>query len=284
MQQLILKIQDALSYEPLSISEIAKRLDINWRTAEHYLNVLRQLGLVEEIETKHTRAFYKKAKDNYFDLPIKKEDNKKISTIFYYIKKYCMELFDKEPTKTQAYKTLWHIDQRLNLKLPIGWYRYGPCCVQVYKGDESAEITLSSETKNIIKEITKTDCAVDKLALQKRVYSEENMQLYLTKEELRKGIDDKEQLNLSLMDLIKYSPEETVEVVTDFARAALLIGWKKVSQCFEFVWKYIAMVVFKKSLEFYFHENINRYLDSQIDAAKKEAQTHIHDLVKTQLK
>ena len=40
---------------PLSISEISKKSEINWRTAERYLKILKDYGVIEE--KNDTRTF-----------------------------------------------------------------------------------------------------------------------------------------------------------------------------------------------------------------------------------
>ena len=81
------------------------------------------------------------------------------------------------------------------------------------------------------------------------------------------------------MDLIKYAPKETIDVTTDFARATLLLNWEKTKTIFETFWRYITLVVFKKSLRSYYQDNINIYLTKKIEEAKKEAQLEILNLV-----
>lgn len=278
-------IKTNLAKKTLSISDIAKTLKINWRTAENHLEKLKNLDIVGEIENKKSRIFFYKDKNNYFEIPIREEDRKKISTIYFEIKKTCLKIFKKEPTKTQVYKIMWKINKKLKLNLPIGWYQYGPCCVQVYEGNETKETDLNKETIVLIKETTKEYCDLDNSTLQKRVYVESKNNLYLTKQKLmEEESSSKTELNLLLMDLIRYTPDETINVITDFSRASLLIGWKKTKSDFmQFVWKYITLVNFKNSLKVY-NENIELYFNKKIDTAKKEAQIAIMDLVRNRVK
>ncbi|MDK2907935.1 MAG: hypothetical protein PWQ87_393 [Candidatus Woesearchaeota archaeon] len=81
-----------------------------------------------------------------------------------------------------------------------------------------------------------------------------------------------------LIDLIKYAPKEASEVVTDFARATLLLGLDKTKDIFADLWKFIATISFKDSLEFYYGKNIEYYLS--IEEEKKEAQLAITNLVR----
>lgn len=281
-QEIIDSIKDILMDKPLSISEISEKLKINWRTAENYLEILKRLELVEERNIKNTRTFFYKDKDNYFDLPIKNKDARLISSIYSKIKESCLKLLKKEPTKTQVYKIIWNLNNKLNLGLPVGWYKYGPCCVQIYQGDEIEQKELKINEIKLINEITKEYCSLDNIALQKKVYSDAENNLYLAKESLLEfDSGNKEKLNMILMDLIKYSPKETIETTTDFSRATLLLGWDKTRTIFNIFWRYIALVTFKQSLESYYSSSLEIYLDKKIEDAKKEAQLYITNLVRS---
>src|SRR3989344_1000189 len=276
-------IKIALRDEPLSISEISEKLSINWRTAENNLRILESLGLVFERNIKNRRTFFYKEKNNYFDLPVKNEDIKKINTIYHHIKEFCKKFYNQEPTKTQAYKVIWKINKELKLNLPIGWYMYGPLCVQEFCSNEPKEINFAGNTISLIEKTTKEFCSLDNFKLQKKVYNESDENLYLTKEKLISGtLTNKEDINSVLVDLIKYAPPETVEVVTDFARATLLVGLEKTLSCFlEAVWKYVTLVRFRDSLTNYY-QDLSGYM--KIDETKKEAQLRILDIVKSHVK
>ena len=57
-QEIIDSVKCQLMDKPLSVSEISEKLKINWRTAENYLEILKKLDLVKEINIKNTRTFY----------------------------------------------------------------------------------------------------------------------------------------------------------------------------------------------------------------------------------
>jgi len=278
------KIKDVLKDEPLSISEIAKKLKINWRTAQDYLNILEKLELVEKKDIKNTKTYFLRDPNNYFKLPVKKEHEKKISTIYYYIRKFCYQRFGQEPTKTQVYKIVWKINQKLKLGLPVGWYKFGPCCVQVYQGNEEKEYAFESKAISLIRETTHKYCACDNFTLQNQIYAEAGKKLYQIKEKLVRGVfENKEDINPLLMDLIKLAPRETIDVVTDFARTVLLINnWNITKPIFNSVWKYITLIEFRNTLEDYYgKERLRNYLEGHIEEARKEAQLEINDLVKS---
>jgi len=277
-------IKELLKEGPKSISEISKELGINWRTAENYLEILEKLGLVDEVDNDHTRIYFYKDKNNYFELYVRKKDGRLISSIYHQIKKICQEKFGREPTMTQVYKIIWNVNNKLKLNLPIGWYRYGPCSVQIYQGNED-DYKIDSIISKSVKETTEEYCSMDSSSLQDKIYKDEGKEPYLTKKklmELKDSEEDKEELNNILMDMIKFSPKEAIEVVTDFARATLLLGWGETRECFnDHVWKYITMVIFKESLEGYYKKDLAQYFDKKIEQAKKESQLLIADLVKT---
>ena len=283
-QEIVDAIIKLLSEGPKSINEISTKAEINWKTAEEYLKLLENLGRVSEKDIKNTRTFFYKDKNNYFELYIKNRDKKTISSVYSKIKKICQEKFSKEPTKTQVYKIIWKVNEKLNSNLPIGWYRYGPCSVQIYQGDEEY-YKLDNTISKAVKETTEEYCELDNISLQKKVYEDAKKNLYLTKQKLIElNPENKEELNNILMDLIKFSPKETIEIASDFARATLLLGFENTRECFnEAVWKYITMVIFKESLESYYKGNLGKYFDKKIEQAQIEAQSLISDLVTTHM-
>lgn len=280
----ILRIVSILKENPSSINEISKKAKLNWRTAKGYLDLLKQLDLVMDADIKRSKLFFYKDANNYFNLPVKKRDGKIISTIYHYIKKFNMDIYGNEPSKTQVYKIIWHVNGKFKLDLPIGWYKYGPCCVQAYKGGEKILADLSPRMLSEIKETTRDYCSCDKFALQERIYEETNERLYLAKTRLIKSDKlSKKDIHPILLDLIKFAPSESVDVVTDFARASLLIGWEKTGVIFEKLWAYLATIRFKQSLAFYYGY-IDYYLEKAIEDSRKEVQIEVTDLIRCGLK
>lgn len=282
--EIINSIKEKLIQKPCSISDIADR-SMNWRTAEYYLGLMKSLGLVKERIVKNKRVFYYLELENYFKIPVKKSQSKIISSIYAKIKEFCLAIYNKEPTKTHVYKILWDVNKKLGLKLPVGWYMFGPICVQVYKGDEKYEMKygrLNEKTILAIKETTKEYCKYDSLRLQGIIYEQEHEQLYQLKERIL-ALEDKSKLNLNLplLDLIKAVPKEAVETTTDFVRATLLLGWEKTKTIFELIWKYITLIRLKESLKEYYGDAIDIYLDECIQSTKKEVQVMLIDLVKS---
>ena len=263
------KLISLLKENPCSISDVSKKLGINWRTAKSYLSLLKSLDLVKEDKNR----FFYKDKNNYFHLPVKPKHEKIIRAIYTLINKFAK----REPTKTQAYKILWKVDKQFNLHLPIGWYKYGPCPEIIHTGDENTSYNLPKEQVSFIKETTEEYVALDNFDLQKKIYQEEKKGLYLVKEELLHSEENKP--NDVLMNLIKAVPKEAVETTTDFVRTVLLLGWnEKTRGCFNYLWKYLTIISHKETLSFYY-EDIGVYMDNKIADAKKDAQLMILNLV-----
>jgi len=266
-------IESLLKEKPLLFSEIVETVDIDRRTVERYLQLLEQWGIIIEKNIENKKMFFLKEENNYFQLPIKQKHQNLISTIYNKIKLFCKEIYFKEPTKTQVYKIIYLVNQKFNLDLPIGWYLYGPCCVQVYQGDEDVRSPLKKDVLNYIKEITEKYCKYDNIELQRIIYKQEDNELYQIKEKLI-SLDcpsDKKNINSILMELIRLVPEEAVEITTNFARVTLSRGWNdKTKDCFRLLWKYLSTIKFKQTLKY-----DDLYFEYQINSLKKETQLEL---------
>ncbi len=278
-KNIVKAISDSLRKSPKSISDLADDVGINWRTAENHLNILKFLGVVKEVKQGKKRIFLFRQENTYFRLPVRPTDEEKINSFYSKIKDFCNKFHEHDPTKTQAYKVLWKINKNLGLDLPIGWYRYGPCCVQVYQNDEKPG-ELSAKEKSLCRDLTREFCALDNIELQNRIYEEENRELYKLKQRLDCN-PDRKTLNNIFFKMIKSVPDETVETVTDFARVTLFAGWDKTQHIFELLWKYIAMITYKESLKPYYGEFVKYYFDKDIESTKRETQLRITALFKS---
>ena len=75
-------------------------------------------------------------------------------------------------------------------------------------------------------------------------------------------------------------PKETLDLVTDFARATMLLGWEKTrSIFFSSLWKYISLVNFKESLRTYYGDEIEEYLKDKIEEKKQEAEEQLDQVI-----
>ena len=71
-----------------------------------------------------------------------------------------------------------------------------------------------------------------------------------------------------------------MDVVTDFARTALILGWGKTRECFDLVWKYVSLVIAKQKLQSPYKERTDSYLENKIKETKRDAQECITGLVR----
>ncbi|MBL7055343.1 helix-turn-helix transcriptional regulator [Candidatus Woesearchaeota archaeon] len=278
--EIIPVVLNALRIGEQTLNQLSKSSKINRVTLSQYISAFEKAGVLKTKKLGRERHIQlRNNPDSYFDLPIKEEDNKKLSTIYSYIKETCLKLYNKEPTKTQVYKILWELNKERNF--PIGWYQHGPCAVRIYRGTEHKHQELDKDEKELIKRKVEEYCKLTSEELQKKVYSKENNELYLLKEKLiTKPEIEKDELNGLLMDLIKLTPKETISTVSDFVRTSLLLGWEKSKFLFtEHVWKYISLVVFKESLRDYYGDSIDLHLQEKINEIKIESNRIIENLV-----
>lgn len=276
-------IVKSLKAGPGSITDIAAAADINWRTAESYLENLKKLNIVEEEKVKNKRLFFYRDMDNYFKLPIREKDEQKINTLYAEIREFCQSLYQKDPTKTQAYKIVWKVNKELNLQLPVGWYKYGPTVAKPYTHNHKATYNFNKETIKAVKETTEEYCKLDNVSLQLKIYKEEHKKLYLAKtaiESLEQQAT-KEELRTTIGRFRENTPEESYEVVTDFMRTTIMTGWNlKTEEAFNLLWDYISKITYRDTLDYYGKEK-ERYFKESITKAKREAQLYIKDLTQS---
>jgi DNA-binding transcriptional regulator YhcF (GntR family) len=268
------RIVDELREGPKTTRQISDNLKINWATADKYLNYLEGFGRVKSKETTK-KLFYLKQKENYFDLPLTKEQENKINKIYQIISK------TNKVTRTQAQKILFQANKDLNLKLPIGWYQFGPITIMPYE-NKDYQSTYNFDDKQIstIKEITNEYAKIDNFELEDEVYKQESNKLYLTKKTLSSVNFKKDDLNILLMDFLTFSPDETKELVTDYVRTVMLIGFNdKTKDLFNLVWKYVAIINFKNDLKKCYEYDIELYFDEKIKQIKDEINLILDNLV-----
>lgn len=264
------EIIDQLRTQPLAINELAEKLKLNWRTAKNRLEHLRSLDLVFENEEGNKRVFYLKDKDNYFDLPLTKQQEDIVLAIFSQIRQTA------QVTKTQALKILYETNKQFSLNIPVGWYLYGPICLKPLT-EQSTNHNLPNNVIQFIRETTteyakKTNSEVEDIIYQ------ENSLYRIKKSILQTPLG--ENINVQLMDFIKEVPEETKEIATDCARAIMLVGWnQETKNAFELTWNYIGMINFKHTIQEHYDYNITHYF-KYLKQKKQDAQLEILNIVK----
>ena len=263
-------VVEALQKNPLSINEIAEQCNLNWRTAKSYLEELKNINVVFEQQEGTKRVFYLKDINNYFDLPVTKPQEDVILAVFSQIRQVA------SVTKTQALKILYETNKQFGLAIPLGWYLYGPICVKPFT-DQSTSYQLSEEISHFVKETTREYASKTNSEVEDLVY-QENSLYQLKKSILQAPLH--EDINVLLMDFIKEVPQETKELVTDCARAIMLIGWtQETRNAFALTWKYVATIHFKNTLQEHYGYDIRSYF-RQLPQKQQDAQLEILNLVK----
>ena len=254
------EIVDELRSGPKTTRQISDSLEKNWATVDKYLRYLEGFGRVKS-ESDTRKRYYLKQKENFFDLPLTKDQEEKINKIYQIIADTA------KVTKTQAQKILFRVNKELNLNLPIGWYQFGPITVKPYE-DKVYESNHKFSNKDIskIKEITTKYSKLDNFDLENKVYKEENNELYKKRKELisMSFEENKDRINMNLMDFLKLVPIEVKDLTEDFLRATLLLGWNaKTREIFDDLWKFVAKINFKNSISKHYDYNIDSYFNLQ---------------------
>jgi predicted transcriptional regulator len=188
-QVLIQKLMESLTKGSKSITEISKETGLDRTAISKYLDSLEKSGiLVEDINGKK-KIFTLNTKfrtDTYFGLPIDKEKEKLIDSLYYLIRNYWKSVTGKEPLKTHVHKSLYKINKQCTLNLPMGWYLFGALCVKPYDPCSDYSFTGLNKkenecTKKVIDSYSKNAYAFQTKLQQ---YREEGNYFYLLKEEI----------------------------------------------------------------------------------------------------
>ena len=117
-KELIKRIIKSISENPKSIHEIAQEIESNWESIKLYLESLKDAGVVHETLDGNKRIFSLvdtnalNRNGNYFNLPIKSQDEKLINSLFAKIREDWKNAAGIYPGKTQVQKTLVRVNKR----------------------------------------------------------------------------------------------------------------------------------------------------------------------------
>jgi predicted transcriptional regulator len=290
-KELIKRILKSVSDAPKSIHEIAKDCESNWESIKVYLESLKDAGVLHETEISNKRVFSLaqcekiNKNGNYFDLPIKSEDEKLIDSLFFKIREKWKQKTGMIPGRIQVQKTLARINKECSLNLPIGWYLFGPVCAKPY------DPVLQYEFGGLNPKIeTCVTTVVSRYSIQKTAselkllhYNEENHTLYKTKEILFSLLSSASfskkyihEINNQLYTLLKNSPpifdKVSKELVNDFVGLVLQmintlsdedlkLVKNDIYQSFNEIWKLIALYNYFSDLEPYYVKNFSKEIE-----------------------
>ena len=183
------KILDALNAKPLNALDISKAINSNWSTVKSYIVELVKEEKVKELAFGEKNVIYVKVTgDTYFNLPVKEKDRDMMKFIFSNAIREYRRLKGTQIKKTELAKLVYHIDSKMNLKLPIVWYLYGPMPLMIIDVQRDYSTTYIPENgRQIIKEIEKWITEKSKMYVReivKECYLQSNAKLYDLKQDL----------------------------------------------------------------------------------------------------
>jgi predicted transcriptional regulator len=239
-QLIVNKIILSLKNGKKTVYEIAKDVGTNWASIKKYLETLSESGMILQSEENGKRIFCFNEfprtvrDDTYFGLPLAKDVENKIDSLFGLIKKEWKKETDIYPGKTQMQKCFVRVNTLCNLNLPMGWYLFGEIAEKIYEPDVEYAISEFIEDEKVNLCVCETvkkysgERSVYELRLSQ--YSEFNNELYQTKELLGALLINAKKENImeiskQLYAFMKFLPSDSLsdipEIASDFVGTAL---------------------------------------------------------------
>ncbi len=285
------KITIALGNDSLNVNEIASKADLQWITVKENLQILKQLGIVAEMEGLFKLVGKRNltvSKDTFFGIPITEKQRDEAKILFSRIRTLWEKETAEKPSNTHVQKIAVKIIEKFSLDIPYGWYLYGPTTLLAYSSEK--EYSKTPKKSNWDTEITRyikefKDLKVWQLMNQ---FYKDNP-LYSKKVSLKLALrfnPDKPEMNNKLYSFVftALTEKEYPEYITTYAKDFLSItplilqNTKKFSEeekeellleldeTFDVLWNIIALENLKtglcKSRFKYSEEEINLYLEN----------------------
>jgi len=317
MKNIILSLQES----PKTINQIKKELNIQWTTAKSHLETLKELNLIKESKIGISRTFelienrpIVKDNDTYFGLPMSYEDKQISWFLFSEISKEWEKRSGKKSDQITTQKVAVEVANRLNLNIPISWYKYGKILVCKYEPQKIYDYDKIIIDKSIniykfqtvLEEVCElfSDCNTFHDFMRKQ-YELSEHPLYKTKldfEDMRLKEDNKEinnkRINLAY-DLIFNYPdlkEDTIikelleafvsSYVTSILRDKHSLEIKNMAfEAFSALWALMALRQFKRGLVsggFYKSEvDVQKYIEYEEQIYTRDANDAVLNFVKS---
>lgn len=302
-QILIRKIVESLTNGPKSITEIAAETGLDRTSISRYLEVLKKSKFLkqEQIGAKkiwHLSSTYRS--DTYFGLPLSKEINEKIDSLYHMIRKKWKEQTKRKLLKTTAQKIIYEVIKERNLKIPTGWYIYGGVCVKPYsyhspydfKGLDGSVIGWVNKTavEHSLNSFAYESKQQQYKKAKKKLYNikEEILKLFYSKNFSKKSMYILQKKYIKFARLAPKGDEIYSEMINDydtliiditknwddFVEDRFFAEFKQELTCsFEALWKLTAMFNFKHDLfegGFYLQSVLDEHFKLDIAQAKEE--------------
>ncbi len=153
------KIMLNLTQNPKStVDEISKRINIPKETVNRIiLNLVKEKLVVANDKVYLLSEAFLNIKVNqisdvYFNFKIKLEHKQKIYYLFSKINDYIYSIIGQKPTRTQMQKLVVQINNKLNLGLPVMWYKYGQITPVSYNPEINYSKLIQLDIKDISEE------------------------------------------------------------------------------------------------------------------------------------
>lgn len=231
-------ILDLTKNSKSTVDDISKRVDIPKETVNRViLNLVKEkLVIVDDDKYSLSEAFLNikvdQITDVFFNFKIKPEHKQKIYYLFYKISDQVYKSVGQKPTKTQMQKLIVQINNKLNLGLPVMWYKYGQITPVSYNPEidysklvqtEIIDIPEEEIYKTISENIVEQSKMISSKDFRKKQYYSDNSeihQLYQLKDQMLEQAYDGnfEFLEENTRKLLKLKPyfKDEYNIVNDF--------------------------------------------------------------------
>jgi DNA-binding transcriptional ArsR family regulator len=305
-QILIRKIIECLAKGPKSITEIAEDTGLDRTAIVRYLNILKESKFLTEEEKGTSKIFHLSSTyrtDTYFGLPIDRDIDNQINSLYYLIKNKWEEKTGRKLLKTTAQKIMYKVIKECNLKIPVGWYIYGGICIKPY--DYNSTYDFKGLNDNIINCVNDTVVEYSRNTFEyeskQQQYKEAGKQLFDLKEDILKLLYSKnfseksmyvfQKLYTKFMRLTPKGDSVYEDLIEDYMTLIVDItkNWtdfvdehndrnfaefkQKLISSFEALWKLIALHNFKQDLfkgNFYSQNVLDEHFKLDIVQAKED--------------
>lgn len=311
-------IINLLKKEVASISDISEKLHINWETTRDTLEILKQVGILDERLEGNKRMFFIKnadllgqEEDTILGLHLTDEERETTSSLFKRIKFIWDKKTNRPINKTFLQKIAVKLVKENQIKnIPYGWYLFGMTCIlQVDPNEINVKRDFigdkyDNQIKKVVEEYSKFSSTEDLMNFQ---YTEEGNDLYLTKLKLGKDFlynfkeDDLSLLKKRVLELSfnfkKTEDNQDIKELLDgfisiFGQLVNKLSIKEledirsnISETFKVLWDCIATYNLYKSLldnNFYDKEVLFKSYSIKIKVLNKVCESyldHLYDLV-----
>ncbi len=272
-----------------SVDSISTNLDLRKETIDRILSGLAKDNLVIFVNERYSLSDIfcnlrlNQKSDVYFNFKIKQDDKDKIYFLFSKIKTYLEDTVQVSPNKTQMQKLVIQINNKLNLHLPVAWYKYGQIVPIAYDFEIDYNKMISDNKFNIPEQeiyniinlniIGQTKQLRSAKELKLNMYNSgtsEMYQLYQLKDQMLEHCykDDFNFVRNKFNDLIKLKPyfKDEYNIINDFSD--FIIYFAKIYskrgdyklknlfiETFNVFWDYIALHNYMYDMKQYYIEN-----------------------------